>query len=312
MIEVYLKELKGRDEKTVRKKEERLNHLQEFFEEEVEIYEWDGWVVRKFYDFLKAKNLSSSTIQRIFLEVRAFLRWLKKRGYSAHFDEEEYRELWKGHRVREEMKRKIKYLTEDELGRVLRAIRGLEEVAPKHPIYYVFTILLAYSGLRVEEALRVSPEDLIIKEVITESGERKEVLGIRVRAGKFGKERIAYMPLLSAGHKETLKRFFRERQGRRLWEYELVFIRVDKERTVKRKVLTYHAVYQTYRRLGKALGIRLHPHIFRYTYAVMLLRKGVPVNLVQSWLGHESAKITLEMYAKVKEEEGLIEVVEKL
>lgn len=47
-------------------------------------------------------------------------------------------------------------------------------------------------------------------------------------------------------------------------------------------------------RVGRAPGLRLHD--LRHHYATMLLDNGVPINTVQSWLGHADAAITLRVY----------------
>lgn len=47
-------------------------------------------------------------------------------------------------------------------------------------------------------------------------------------------------------------------------------------------------------RTDHAPGVRLHD--LRHHYATMLLDGGVPINVVQSWLGHADAAITLRVY----------------
>ena len=44
--------------------------------------------------------------------------------------------------------------------------------------------------------------------------------------------------------------------------------------------------------------VKIRLHDLRHTYATYLLSKGVPIKYVQEKLGHSSAKMTLDVYAK--------------
>lgn len=59
------------------------------------------------------------------------------------------------------------------------------------------------------------------------------------------------------------------------------------------------------RQIGKAIGIDgLHPHDLRHSYAVAALRAGIDVKTVQNNLGHSSAAMTLDVYAKYTDDMG--------
>ena len=51
------------------------------------------------------------------------------------------------------------------------------------------------------------------------------------------------------------------------------------------------------------LGIKtnLHTHLFRHTYATLLVNSGVPIHIVQKALGHTSVLITQQFYAHLEE-----------
>ena len=56
-------------------------------------------------------------------------------------------------------------------------------------------------------------------------------------------------------------------------------------------------VEQMIRNLGQASGVvRVHPHLFRATYATRLAQKGVSVNIIAKSLGHANLN-TVERYA---------------
>lgn len=46
------------------------------------------------------------------------------------------------------------------------------------------------------------------------------------------------------------------------------------------------AVDQFLKKMGKELGIKIHAHKFRHTFAVNAILSDVPLNILQGWLGH--------------------------
>lgn len=57
--------------------------------------------------------------------------------------------------------------------------------------------------------------------------------------------------------------------------------------------------------VGDAIGVPgLHPHDLRHSYAVAALRAGIPVKAVQHNLGHASAAMTLDVYARYTDDTG--------
>lgn len=74
-------------------------------------------------------------------------------------------------------------------------------------------------------------------------------------------------------------------------------------RTGNHRVITI--VEHSTHRVGAKIGVPgLHPHDLRHSYAVAALRAGVPVKAVQHNLGHASAAMTLDIYARYTEDTG--------
>ena len=56
--------------------------------------------------------------------------------------------------------------------------------------------------------------------------------------------------------------------------------------------------------IAEVMGIKLHPHDLRHSYAVAALRSGIDVKTVQNNLGHAKAGMTLDTYAKYTDDMG--------
>jgi len=228
-------------------------------------------------------------------ESKAFRNWLAEKNLSpasinailaackSFYDFLLDEEVIKGNpftnsklRVKEPDK-KPDFLTEEELEKVEEAMRNL----PEH-IRLAFKTML-WTGLRVSEVAALTGED-----VIKENGR----LFLRVRSGKGSKERI--VPVLS---KEIAK--------------HLLEVSKDKGKAslfgVNSGTLKDYA-----HKIKKASGVHFHSHRLRHTLATRLLARGIPIDVVQRVLGHESISTT-RRYAetlpeKVKELAATVEV----
>ena len=66
--------------------------------------------------------------------------------------------------------------------------------------------------------------------------------------------------------------------------------------------LTINAVEVRLRELGRELGLtKVHPHKFRRTLATTAIDKGMPIEQVQTLLGHQKIDTTMQ-YAMVKQQ----------
>ena len=67
--------------------------------------------------------------------------------------------------------------------------------------------------------------------------------------------------------------------------------------------MTDNGVQDMLRTLGRRAGVEMvHPHRFRRTIATDLLSRGMPIEQVRDFLGHEKLDTTL-IYCAVREEE---------
>lgn len=312
LVEIYLRELREiRDERTIKYKEERLKHLLGKYDHLPDLNRSELF---EFYKYLQDKGLRESTIRTTLSEVRRFYRWLKQRGYWVEFDSEALTDIYRSKRKQEKVRRKKKYYSDQELDLILRAIRGeIGEIDAKHPIYYLLVTFLVSSGLRLSEALSVRKKDITVKKVLTQEGEEKEVWKVKVREGKFGKEREALVYFFRPEWKVLWGKWLE-----RLKPEDLVFTYTIKyPKSVKTLTLKPNTAQQLFYRLEKELRekeyeIELNAHRFRNTYITKLATLSVPVNLIAEWVGHSKISTTMDIYMEAEKEKEMEIILNKL
>ncbi len=309
LIESYLEELKKiRDPKTIETKEHLLKHLTSYTDDLIDL---DRRELIRFHEHLKGKELKESTIREILKAVRQFYRWLRQRGYSVEFDSEALTDIYRA--KKKQGTKKKKYYSDNELETILSAIRGtLKGFEPKHPIYYLLTIFLVSSGLRLAEALNVRKKDIKIKKVLTEEGEEKEIWTVHVRERKFGKEREALI-------------YFRP-EWKTLWKKWLSQLQPDDPiftytikypKSTKTLILKQGTAKRFFWSLEKELKekgyeLEVNAHRFRNTYITKLATMGIPVNLIAEWVGHSKISTTMNVYMEAEKEMEMEVILEKL
>ena len=177
-------------------------------------------------------------------------------------------------------KRPIEVLTPEEVERLIQAASNR---APSGVRNRALIALMYYSGLRLSEVLALLPRDVDL-----EGGE------INVRRGKGGRQRLAGLNAAAQAH---LSRWMDRRTKLGINARRPVFCTFSKvagEPRVRRIQPRY--VQLMLKRLAGRAGIdkRVHPHGFRHSHAVHLLRKGVPLPDIQRQLGHLNPATTDE------------------
>jgi integrase len=62
--------------------------------------------------------------------------------------------------------------------------------------------------------------------------------------------------------------------------------------------LTYHDAWRIIRNVGLRAGIAVHPHVFRHSRAIQMLKAGAKPYIVMQHLGHLRLATTMEIYGK--------------
>jgi len=285
LVDAYLSELrKIRSDKTVEFKSFALSYLEELKPlGRAELFE--------LYEKMREK-VSHATAVAYLGEIRKFYKWLGERGYSLEFSETAFKEI----KAKKELKGKIrKYFTEEEVSTILNYIR----TKPMPPIYYVFSVFLLCSGLRLGEALSLKRSDVQQRKIVAKDGTLKTLYIVRVK-GKFGKEREVPLYFWEETYKKVWENFLAQANSEDLWLYKLQY-----PKSYKILKLSRRSVLVAYYNMEKALCFPINAHRFRYTYATWLAMKGIPLNVLKEILGHSNAKTTLEIYTQAQMEKIL-------
>ena len=211
-------------------------------------------------------------------------------------------------------------LTDEQVKRLLDAIRDLPP--------YVFVMIGLYAGLRREEILalqwdsvyldaeapyltvrRAWPTEhnrpVILTELKTKAAQRNIPLpDCLVECLKEAKKKSTSDYVVANGDGDPLS----YTQFKRLWQY--IVTRTAKPRMAKKLVDGKYVKYMLYPKLGEkarnnghvvySLDFDVTPHQLRHTYITNLIHASVDPKTVQYLAGHESSKITMDIYAKVK------------
>ena len=139
--------------------------------------------------------------------------------------------------------------------------------------------MLASTGMRVGELVTLDRDDINFNE--------RECIVL----GKGDKERIVYFDARTKIH---LSEYLESRSD----DCPALFVSLNNPASR----ITINAVEARLRELGKELGLsKVHPHKFRRTLATTAIDKGMPIEQVQTLLGHQKIDTTMQ-YAMVKQQ----------
>lgn len=274
---VYEKNL---SEKTLKAYKIDLKQFIEFQEVgELLIQDVDKIILKKYIQCLFDKKLKEKTIKRKLATLKAFFNYLE-------FDEQIVVNPFRKIKINiKEPKRLPKTLSIREVKKLLTYVYKAKENIDKDIYSYKAIVrdilileLLFATGMRVSEVSNLNVRDIDQKTNtirIIGKGDKERTLHIcEIEIKTLLKE---YLKLF---HKDTKKsHLFINRLGQKISEQSIRFM-------VKK--------YQ------KLVGIEKHitPHMFRHSFATMLLEEGVDIRYIQHILGH-SCISTTQIYTQV-------------
>lgn len=211
-------------------------------------------------------------------------------------------------------------LTDEQAERLLDAIRGLPP--------YVFVMIGLYAGLRREEILALQWDSVyldtdtpyltvrrawhtehnrpvILTELKTKAAERNIPLPVCLAECLKAAKAISTSDYVVANRDGEPLSYT---QFKRLWQYivprtvkERSYYRYEDGKRIKHTVTPVLGEKAAHNgRVVYSLDFEVTPHQLRHTYITNLIHSSVDPKTVQYLAGHESSKITMDIYAKVK------------
>lgn len=214
-------------------------------------------------DYQKMNNCSKASVDNVRRNLSSFFSWLEEENYILKSP------MKRIHKIKTD--KVIKETYTDETLELLRdncnCLRDLAIID-----------ILASTGMRVGELVKLNINDIDF--------ENREC----VVFGKGNKERPVYFDARTKIH---LKNYLNSRTD----SNQALFVSLD----APHNRLNISGVEIRLRQLGRRLGVsKVHPHKFRRTVATKAIDKGMPIEQVQSLLGHSQIDTTMH-YAMVNQ-----------
>ncbi len=242
------------------------------------VQDWQEVTPRLLEEWLGAlaqRGIAPASISRRLYEVRAFFRFMERRGFIRDNPLEGVRGPRLGRRL-------PRYLTVDEVLALLRAAEGDSPYVLRDR---AILELLYGAGIRLGELVALNVEDLYL--------DRKEV---HIRAGKGHRERIALFGEAAALALRTYLHHARPKLVNADHPTPALFLNRYGRR------LSRVSVTQLVHRYARKAGLRkeVTPHMLRHSFATHLMEGGADVREVQALLGHGSPQTT-QIYTHVSQ-----------
>jgi integrase len=158
-----------------------------------------------------------------------------------------------------------------------------------------FLVSLLYeTGMRIGQALGLHHEDIktwdneifIVPRPDNQNGARTKPAGIN---------NIAVSPVLMQLYSEYLTN--------ELGDISSPYVFVCLKGRKRGQALKYTAIQELFKRLSRAMEIKITPHMLRHTHATELVRSGWDMALVQKRLGHQSIQTTINIYTNLSNQD---------
>ena len=259
---ISAKEIEGCSKRTTKYYESTLLKMNSKLDKEITHMTTDD--LRTYLtDYQKINNCSKASVDNIRRNLSSFFSWLEEENYILKSP------MKRIHKIKTD--KVIKETYSDETLELLRDnCNNLRDLA--------IIEILASTGMRVGELVKLNINDIDF--------ENREC----VVFGKGNKERPVYFDARTKIH---LKNYLNSRTDGN----PALFVSLDSPYDR----LKISGVEIRLRQLGRRLGIqKVHPHKFRRTVATKAIDKGMPIEQVQSLLGHSQIDTTMH-YAMVNQ-----------
>jgi len=268
---VHCKIEKNLNYKTIRAYQIDLNGFERFIKKE-NICDIDKNDIKSYLNFLYNNSYKIKTIKRKIVSVKALFNF-------AEFEEIILQNPFRKIKITLKEEKKLpKVLTLSQIERLFECLKKNKKNSKFYKRNLLIIELLLLSGIRVFELCQIKKESI-------DFDERSILI-----KGKGGKERKIY--ILNS------KTFYLLKEVIKLFKIEKGYIFLNKNN----KPITDQMVRIIVKNYcKKCLGIdNITPHIFRHTFATILINNGVDVRHIQFLLGHSSI-VTTQIYTQINE-----------
>lgn len=273
----------SRGNNTIKSIRSDLKQFSEYLEEReknIELEEIDQLIIRGFISHLNKEQVGKRSVNRKLSTLRTFFKYLQKNSFiernpamlvdSPEFEIEnpEFLKVTEIDRLREVVE--------------LDSANGLRD--------RLIIELLYSSGMTSQELLKLGEGviDLDLREIKIFNGKHSRIIFFSERAREY---LIRYLRAKELKYKERYNR-------------DIIFVNGSATRLSDRSLRRILDRYAEKSELKRDIT----PHMFRHTYALYLLAKGMDIHHVQELLGHKTLELTknyLEVLKKFKSENGL-------
>lgn len=171
----------------------------------------------------------------------------------------------------------VEFFTEEELDQIFAWILKKIIEDPKrsayHKKYYLLLKVLLRTGARIDEALMLRPKDINL--------DMRTITLITLKKKVPLNRTLPLHPDL----RDTIMQYY-------------IDFNIPKNTDDKLFSITRQSADLYMKKLQSELKFRIHAHKFRHTFAVEAILSGVPVNVLQKWLGHASI-FTTSVYTEI-------------
>ncbi|GIV73564.1 tyrosine-type recombinase/integrase [Caldilinea sp.] len=238
---------------------------------------WDApQTIEAFLAQERASGVTAATIQARYRALSALFEWRAKRAKRLGQPEPPVpTRVVERPRV---PKKAVEHVTVEEFRQLYDSIAGDHWTDWRDR---TLLLILFWSGLRVSEAIRLSPHHIDTRSNL-----------ILVERGKGGKARqVPCVPALG----RVLVRYLYARPP---YPGPELFVSNDGASGV-RGPLSVEGVRQMLRRRCKTANLRyMNPHAFRHGFAMALLNAGMDLSAISAAMGHSSEQVTSAIYAR--------------
>lgn len=234
--------------------------------------------IKLFLEEMVKKNIKSATIKRKMASLKSFYRYLENENIIS---ENPFATLRFQYKLEKTLPKVITYNNLNAIYTYLHnqiSISKNQYKLEKSIRNYLIVSILLSTGIRISELCNISICNIHLD---------NRTLTI---FGKGNKERIIYI-----GHEKTFQLLKKYISDFHLLKHQYLFLGKN-----KLKHLEEQSVRFMLKQLSKKLKLDIHitPHMFRHTFATMLLDNNVDIRHIQQILGHSSISIT-EIYTHV-------------